>query len=63
MESYLIRIYRRDPKHPEAIAGTVGKVGAEETRAFMNLNELGKIIIGKKKQEGEKDAYQKKAKD
>jgi hypothetical protein len=51
VESYLIRIYRRDFNNPEVITGTVGKIGTEETVAFKNLAELGEIIIGKKKRE------------
>lgn len=54
MESYLIRIYRRALNNPEEITGTVGKIGTEETLAFKNLAELGKIITGKTSQEAGK---------
>ncbi len=50
MESYLVRIYRRDLSNPEMIAGTVGKIGTEEILAFKNLAELGEIIIGGNRQ-------------
>ena len=38
MDSYLIRIYRRDKKNPEAIIGFIEEIGAEKQESFGNLN-------------------------
>jgi hypothetical protein len=53
MESYLVRIYRRELSNPEIITGTVGKIGTEEILTFKNLAELREIIIGRTRQEDE----------
>ena len=34
MDSYLIRIYRRDKKNPEAIIGIIEEIGAEKKAVF-----------------------------
>ena len=44
MDSYLIRIYRRDKKNPEAIIGIIEEIGAEKQESFGNLSELTAII-------------------
>ena len=44
MESYIIRIYRGDHKHPRDLVGIVEGVGAKEKKAFTNLNELWDIL-------------------
>ncbi len=44
MESYLIRIYRRDKENPEGVIGIIEEIGAEKKEPFRNLSELGKII-------------------
>ena len=49
METYLIRIYRRDVKNPERITGTVEEIGTQKSQGFKNLVELGGIITGKKR--------------
>ena len=49
MESYLIRIYRRNENNPEGITGTVQEIVSSENRAFKSLAELGEFIIGKDK--------------
>ncbi len=49
MESYLIRIYRRDVEDPEQITGTVEEIGTQESQGFKNLVELGEIITEKKR--------------
>lgn len=48
MDSYLVRIYRRDENDPEGITGTVEKIGTEKSHGFKNLAELGGIITGKR---------------
>ena len=49
MESYLIRIYRRDVEDPEQITGTVEEIGTQESQGFKSLVELGGIITGKRR--------------
>ncbi len=44
MESYIIRIYRGDHKHPRDIVGIVEEVGVKEKKAFTNLDELYDIL-------------------
>ncbi len=44
MDSYLIRIYRREKDNPESIVGIIEEIGAKEKHSFKNLSELGKII-------------------
>lgn len=44
MDSYVVRIYRRDGLNPEKLVGLVEKVGREETRAFHTVAELGEIL-------------------
>jgi hypothetical protein len=44
MDSYLIRIYRRDKDNPEGIVGIIEEIGAEKRYSFRNISELAKII-------------------
>ena len=44
MDSYLIRIYRREKDNPESIVGIIEEIGTKEKDSFKNLSELGKII-------------------
>jgi hypothetical protein len=44
MESYIVRIYRRDRKHPRRLVGLVEEIGVKEQRAFRNLEELWAIL-------------------
>ena len=44
MESYIVRIYRRDPEDPQKSAGLVEVVNTEETRPFSDARELVEII-------------------
>ena len=50
MDSYVIRIYRRDEKNPEHIAGQVEFVEQEETRLFADTGELIRILLSKSRQ-------------
>ena len=52
IDSYLIRIYRRDENNPEGITGTVEKIGTEKSHGFKSLAELGGIITGKRQDKG-----------
>ncbi len=47
MESYVIRIYRRDEQNPQNIIGLVEDVELEAKKAFHNIDELVEILIGK----------------
>ena len=44
MDSYLIRIYRRDKKNPEAVIGVIEEIGTNKKRSFANLKELSTFI-------------------
>ncbi len=59
MESYIIRIYRRDEQNPHNIIGLVEDVGLEAKTPFHNIEELIDILIGKyteSKQEGVRES-------
>lgn len=43
-ESYVVRIYRRGPRPPGRIAGTVEIVGNGTERSFNGLRELEQIL-------------------
>ena len=44
MDSYIVRLYRRDTENPENLVGLVETVGAEEKRSFHTVNELMAIL-------------------
>ena len=44
MESYIVRIYRRDRKKPHLLAGVIEEVGNTEKRGFENIDELKSIL-------------------
>ncbi|OGW50453.1 MAG: hypothetical protein A2Z50_04435 [Nitrospirae bacterium RBG_19FT_COMBO_42_15] len=54
MDSYVIRIYRRDEQYPQNIIGLVEDVMIQETRPFKNFNELWEILRKKEKKEKER---------
>ena len=41
---YIVRIYRREKGKPQKLIGVVEEVGAEDRKAFSNLDELWKIL-------------------
>jgi hypothetical protein len=43
-DSYIVRIYRRDPKNNRLVAGTVEEVGREGKKGFGSFEELREII-------------------
>lgn len=43
-DSYVVRIYRRDPKLPSRMVGTVEVVASGHERGFKNLRELQRIL-------------------
>lgn len=54
MESYVIRIYRRDEQYPQNIIGLVEDVMIQETRPFKNFNELWEILRKEEKKKKER---------
>jgi len=43
MESYIIRIYRRE-KDSNSLLGTVEEVGVDDKRSFSNMKEIWNIL-------------------
>ena len=48
MDTYVIRIYRRDENDPRILVGVVEEVGVGGNRAFSNLDELWFILNSSK---------------
>ncbi len=44
VESYVVRIYRRDPQHPDQVAGLVEGVGLEKSKSFRTVAELLQLM-------------------
>ncbi|NWG03184.1 MAG: hypothetical protein HXY44_10060 [Syntrophaceae bacterium] len=44
MDSYLLRIYRRDEDNPRLLVGVVEEPGGNGKKAFTNLYELWEIL-------------------
>jgi hypothetical protein len=44
MESYVVRVYRRDAKDSEKLAGLVELTDREEEKPFVSIAELWKIL-------------------
>jgi hypothetical protein len=44
LNSYLVRIYRRDEKNPSKIVGIVEEIGTDGKRAFECLDDLWEIL-------------------
>ena len=44
MDSYIVRIYRRDPKNPKKTVGVVERAEGEGKRAFHDLEELMSVL-------------------
>ncbi|HUL38091.1 MAG TPA: hypothetical protein VLW47_10425 [Thermodesulfobacteriota bacterium] len=44
MDTYIIRIYRREENDPHALAGTVEEPGIPEKKAFVSLGQLWDIL-------------------
>lgn len=44
METFVVRVYRRDPARPAEIVGVVEQVGTERTLRFSNVEELNAIL-------------------
>jgi hypothetical protein len=48
MDSYVVRIYRRDGKKPRILIGTVEAAGTGRKVAFSNIEELWEILRHRK---------------
>jgi hypothetical protein len=48
MDSYVVRIYRRDGKKSRILVGTVEAAGNERKMAFSNIEELWEILSHRK---------------
>jgi hypothetical protein len=44
MDNYIVRVYRRDSQHSEAVIGLVESVEAQEKQPFHSLEELCNIV-------------------
>lgn len=44
MDSYIVRLYRRDAENPENLVGLVETVGEDEKRPFHTVSELVAIL-------------------
>ena len=49
MDSYIVRIYRRQTTNPHEIVGVVENVELEETMAFKTVDELWEILAEHKR--------------
>ena len=49
MDSYIVRIYRRQTTNPREIVGVVENVEREETMAFKTVDELWEILAEQKR--------------
>ena len=49
MDTYIIRIYRREENESHTLAGTVEEPGIPEKRGFVNFDQLRDILNLKKK--------------
>jgi hypothetical protein len=45
MDNYIVRIYRRDPRHPEQLVGMVESVEQESQQRFHTAHELLAILL------------------
>ena len=44
MDSYMVRIYRKEENNPQKLVGVVQKVGVEEKEVFSTFDELWSIL-------------------
>lgn len=51
VESYILRIYRRQENNPMSFIGILEETGTEERKSFTNLDELWDILNSLKKRE------------
>jgi hypothetical protein len=51
MDSYMVRIYRKEEKNPRMLVGVVEEPGVKEKKAFHNFYELWDILNPKKEKQ------------
>ena len=49
MDSYMVRIYRKEEDNPRTLVGIVQKVGVGEKKIFSTLDELWSILNSKQR--------------
>jgi hypothetical protein len=49
VDSYIVRIYRRDRTRQKGLVGIVEKVGAADKRVFSDRDELWRILSAQKR--------------
>jgi hypothetical protein len=54
VDTYIVRIYRREEGDSQTLAGTVEEPGVPERRTFVNLGQLWDILNLKSKSKPEK---------
>ena len=52
MDSYIVRIYRRQTQNSHELVGVVENVEWEETAAFKSVDELWEILAEQKRRSG-----------
>jgi hypothetical protein len=52
VDSYVVRIYRRDPKEPRRLTGVVERAGGEDQTAFHDVEELLAILSSQRPNRG-----------
>ena len=55
MDSYIVRIYRRQTTNPHELVGVVEDVELEETMAFKTVDELWEILAKHQKRSVQKN--------
>jgi hypothetical protein len=45
MDSYIVRIYKRQPVGPESLVGTIKLIDRQEVKIFKTVQELIEILI------------------
>lgn len=60
MESYILRIYRRDKHEPHNIIGTIEDVDIGGTRPFHNAEDIASILTGEDKNSKDKSGREKR---
>jgi hypothetical protein len=40
VQSYIVRVYRRDPDNKDKVAGIIEKVGTQNQKSFLNISGL-----------------------
>jgi len=55
MESYVVRIYRRDSASPQNLVGLVELVEIDEEKSFTSFDELRAILDSRQRHAGRKE--------